>query len=60
MLSLFQLQEIDEIFDAVEASGSGVGGNSFSMMLLNIGMFGVILTSIFIWLKLNQFENKNK
>lgn len=50
------MSEVDELFDNLE--NYGVGSRSMSMTMLNTGMFFVIVASIYVWLKLNQFENK--
>ena len=52
------MNEVDVIFDNLEDQGLGV--NSYSQTILNIGMLSVIIGSIYVWLKLNEYENKYK
>eukprot|EP00347_Sterkiella_histriomuscorum_P011627 403371726 len=53
---LYEMREIDELFDNMEQNG--VGSRSVSMTLLNMGMVFVVMASGYVWFKLNQFENK--
>jgi hypothetical protein len=50
------MSEIDTIFNNMELTvkASGLGS-----IIINIGMIIVILVSVFLWLKMRAYENKN-
>jgi hypothetical protein len=51
------VSEVDRIFDELEKNAGGAGRSSM-LTIINLGMIAVIIASIAIWLKLNNYENK--
>lgn len=52
------MKEVDMVFDEMERGA--ISGRSFMSTIIQLGMCGVIIFSLFVWFKLNAYESKHE